>query len=60
MEEKDRKYHSNPSHSKTFGQYSPPIPADMIAQMAAMKLQEEASKEGSRSSNSHREETHET
>ncbi|PNX92807.1 hypothetical protein L195_g015949, partial [Trifolium pratense] len=56
-EEKDRQYHSNPSLSKTFGQYSPPIPAEMIAQMAAMKVQEEANMEGSRSSNSHREET---
>ncbi|PNX95453.1 hypothetical protein L195_g018645 [Trifolium pratense] len=48
MEEKDRKYHSNPSLSKTFGKYSPPIPASMLAQMEAMKLQEEAPAESSR------------
>jgi hypothetical protein len=41
MEEKDRKYHSNPSKSKTFGQFSPPIPASMLAQMQAMKIAEE-------------------
>ncbi|GAU25523.1 hypothetical protein TSUD_280080 [Trifolium subterraneum] len=52
MEEKDRKYHSNPSQSKTFGQYNPPIPASMLAQMEAMKLQEETNKEGSSSSTS--------
>ncbi|GAU39201.1 hypothetical protein TSUD_270440 [Trifolium subterraneum] len=51
MEEKDRKYHSNPSQSKNFGLYSPTIPASMIAQMEAMKLQEEANKEGLNSSN---------
>ncbi|GAU24560.1 hypothetical protein TSUD_149010 [Trifolium subterraneum] len=60
MEEKDKKFHSNPSHSKTFGHYSPPIPASMLAQMEAMKIQEEANKEGSRSSNTTWDETHET
>ncbi|PNX89421.1 hypothetical protein L195_g045540, partial [Trifolium pratense] len=51
MEEKDRKYHNNPSLPRTFGKYSPLIPASMLAQMEAMKIQEEASEEGSRSSN---------
>jgi hypothetical protein len=41
MEAKDRKYHSNPSMSKDFGQYSPPIPASMLAQMKAMKVQDD-------------------
>jgi hypothetical protein len=41
MEEKDKKYYSNPSKSKTFGQFSPPIPASMLAQMQAMKIAEE-------------------
>jgi hypothetical protein len=40
MEEKDRKYHSNPSQSRSYGQYSPPIPASMLAQMEATKTQE--------------------
>ncbi|PNX91790.1 hypothetical protein L195_g014914 [Trifolium pratense] len=59
MEEKDNKFHSNPSHSRTFGQYSPQIPASMLAQMVAMKIQEEANKEGSRSSNNIMDETQE-
>jgi hypothetical protein len=50
MEEKDRKYHSNPSQSKSYGQYSPPIPASMLAQMEAMRIQEEKTEEGSSSS----------
>jgi hypothetical protein len=41
MEAKDRKYHSNPSMSKDFGQFSPPIPASMLAQMKAMKIQDD-------------------
>jgi hypothetical protein len=41
LEEKDKKFHSNPSNGSNFGQYSPPIPASMLEQMAAMKLQEE-------------------
>jgi hypothetical protein len=41
MEAKDRKYHSNPSMSKEFGQFSPPIPTSMIEQMNAMKIKEE-------------------
>jgi hypothetical protein len=40
--EQDKQFHSNPSKGKNFGHYSPPIPASMLAQMAAMKLQEEA------------------
>ncbi|GAU27091.1 hypothetical protein TSUD_103990 [Trifolium subterraneum] len=59
MEEKDRKFHSNPSRSKTYGQYSPPIHASMLAQMEAMKIQEEENEEGSRSSNTEKAETHE-
>jgi hypothetical protein len=50
MEEKDRKYYSNPSLSKTFGLYSPPIPASMLAEMAALKIQEEGEVENSNSS----------
>jgi hypothetical protein len=42
LEEKDKKYYSNPSRGSNFGQYSPPIPASMVEQMTAMKLQEEA------------------
>ncbi|MCI38781.1 hypothetical protein A2U01_0060010, partial [Trifolium medium] len=53
MEEKDRKFHSNPSLSRTFGQYSPPIPASMIAQMQAMKIQEETADESFRFSTNH-------
>jgi hypothetical protein len=47
MEEKDRKFHSNPSQSRSYGQYSPPIPASMLAQMKAMKIQEEQAAESS-------------
>ncbi|GAU40781.1 hypothetical protein TSUD_26610 [Trifolium subterraneum] len=39
MEEKDRKYYSNPSQSPNFGKYSPPVPTSLLAQLAAMKLQ---------------------
>jgi hypothetical protein len=41
MDAKDKMYHSNPSLGKQFGSYSPPIPASMMEQMAAMKLQDE-------------------
>jgi hypothetical protein len=41
MEAKDRKYHNNPSMSKEFGHFNPPIPTSMIEQMKAMKIQEE-------------------
>ncbi|PNX60790.1 hypothetical protein L195_g052112, partial [Trifolium pratense] len=60
MEEKDRKFYSNPSHSKTFGQYSPPIPASMLAQMAAMKIQEEAAEGSSRFPNNNMQNSNET
>jgi hypothetical protein len=39
--EQDRQFHSNPSQGKNYGHYSPTIPASMLAQMAAMNLQEE-------------------
>ncbi|GAU48571.1 hypothetical protein TSUD_137560 [Trifolium subterraneum] len=39
MENKDRKYYSNPSQSPNFGHYSPLVPASLLAQLAAMKLQ---------------------
>ncbi|GAU20573.1 hypothetical protein TSUD_33200 [Trifolium subterraneum] len=38
MEDKDKRFHSNPSHSKNFGHYSPPIPADLLEKLAAMKV----------------------
>jgi hypothetical protein len=38
MEEKDRKYYSNPSQSPNFGHYSPLVPASLLAQLAAMKI----------------------
>jgi hypothetical protein len=38
MEEKDKKYYSNPSHSKNFGHYSPPVPSDLLEKLAAMKV----------------------
>ncbi|MCH83803.1 hypothetical protein A2U01_0004629 [Trifolium medium] len=41
MEDKDKKYYSNPSHSKDFGHYSPHVPADLLAKLAAMKVQSE-------------------
>jgi hypothetical protein len=41
MEAKDKKYHSNPSMSKDFGHYSPPIPASILEQMQAMKIQDD-------------------
>jgi hypothetical protein len=39
MEEKDRKYYSNPSHNPDFGKYSPPVPTSLLEKLAAMKLQ---------------------
>jgi hypothetical protein len=47
-DDNDKQFHSNPSQGKNFGHYSPPIPASMLEQMAAMKLQEEAQEERSR------------
>jgi hypothetical protein len=38
MEEKDRKYYSNPSQSPNFGHYNPLVPASLLAQLAAMKI----------------------
>jgi hypothetical protein len=38
MEEKDRKFYSNPSHAKNFGQYSPPVPIDLLDKLAALKV----------------------
>ncbi|GAU51479.1 hypothetical protein TSUD_413680 [Trifolium subterraneum] len=38
MEAKHKKYYSNPSHSKNFGQYSPPVPTDLLEKLAAMKV----------------------
>jgi hypothetical protein len=49
IDAKDNKYHNNPSLGKHFSSYSPPIPASMLEQMAAMKLQEE--KEANNSNN---------
>jgi hypothetical protein len=31
-------FYSNPSKSKHFGQYSPPVPSDLLEQLAAMKV----------------------
>jgi hypothetical protein len=39
--EQDKQFHSNPSQGTNYGHYSPTIPASMLAQMAAMNLQEE-------------------
>ncbi|MCI59243.1 hypothetical protein A2U01_0080498, partial [Trifolium medium] len=39
MEDKDRKYYSNPSHANNFGQYSPPVPTDLLDKLAAMRVQ---------------------
>jgi hypothetical protein len=39
IDEKDRKFYSNPSHSPNFGQYSPTVPATLLEKLAAMKLQ---------------------
>ncbi|MCI38656.1 hypothetical protein A2U01_0059884, partial [Trifolium medium] len=39
MEDKDKKFYSNPSQSPQFGKYSPPVPESLLAQLAAMKLQ---------------------
>jgi hypothetical protein len=38
MEEKDRKYYSNPSQAKNFGQYSPPVPSDLLDKLAALRV----------------------
>jgi hypothetical protein len=41
IEAKDKKFYSNPSHSKDFGHYSPPVPADLLEKLAAMKVNTE-------------------
>ncbi|GAU30599.1 hypothetical protein TSUD_392900 [Trifolium subterraneum] len=38
MEDRDKKFHSNPSHSKSFGHYNPPVPSDLLEKLAAMKV----------------------
>ncbi|MCH89241.1 hypothetical protein A2U01_0010135, partial [Trifolium medium] len=38
MEDKDKKFYSNPSHSKNFGHYSPSAPSDLLEKLAAMKV----------------------
>jgi hypothetical protein len=38
MEAKDKKFYSNPSLSKEFGHYSPPVPSDLLEKLAAMKV----------------------
>jgi hypothetical protein len=60
MEEKDKKYYSNPSLSKTFGQFSPPIPPSMLAAMKAMKIQEESNEQGTSSSTQNQQNATET
>jgi hypothetical protein len=41
LEEKERKYHSNPSHSTNFGHYSPLVPSDLLEKLAAMRVNNE-------------------
>jgi hypothetical protein len=38
MAEKDRQFFSNPSQSPNFGTYSPSVPASLLSQLAAMKI----------------------
>jgi hypothetical protein len=47
MEDKDKKYHSNPSHSKDFGHYSPPVPSDLLEKLAAMRVNKATDKQTS-------------
>jgi hypothetical protein len=35
IDEKDRKFYSNPSHSPNFGKYSPTVPATLLEKLAA-------------------------
>jgi hypothetical protein len=49
MADKDKKYYSNPSHAANFGQYSPHVPEDLLAKLAAMKVQTSASPESEKS-----------
>ncbi|GAU41426.1 hypothetical protein TSUD_26060 [Trifolium subterraneum] len=39
MDEREKKYFSNPSQAKNFGQYSPPVSADLLEKLAAMRVQ---------------------
>ncbi|GAU34369.1 hypothetical protein TSUD_217090 [Trifolium subterraneum] len=39
MDEREKKYFSNPSQAKNFGQYSPPVPADLLEKLAAIRVQ---------------------
>jgi hypothetical protein len=41
IEAKDKNYYSNPSHDPKFGQHSPPVPKDLLDQLAAMKLHQQ-------------------
>jgi hypothetical protein len=45
MADKDKKFYSNPSQSPNFGTYSPTVPASLLAQMAAMKVQQQTPRE---------------
>jgi hypothetical protein len=47
MEDKDKKYHSNPSHSKDFGHYSPPVPSDLLEKLTAMRVNKAKDKQPS-------------
>jgi hypothetical protein len=38
MEEKDKKFYSNRSHARNFGQYSPLVPSDLLEKLAAMRV----------------------
>jgi hypothetical protein len=51
MEEKDRKYYSNPSHGKDFGHTSPTVPADLLEKLAAMKVQAETGNKSNQQQN---------
>jgi hypothetical protein len=45
MEERDKKYCNNPSHSPNFGKYNPLVPAELLAQLEAMKIRTQHPKE---------------
>jgi hypothetical protein len=38
MEDKDKKFYSNPSHFPHFGHYSPHVPTSLLEQLATMKI----------------------
>jgi hypothetical protein len=52
MEDKDKKFHSNPSHGKNFGQYSPPVPSDLLEKLAALKVNHTTTKHSEQPQNS--------